>query len=369
MSTSGSFEAQQEVKEQEQTTTAIVKTDVVETTVTEQVQTVEENPTVETVVETKENETTIAAPEFYKSEEPVVETEQVEKQTTSWKDLIKSVDRKELLKEAGLDDFTIELNEHISKGGKAEDYLQAKAFNWDSVSDVDVIKNDYKKQFPNFSDEEIERLVNKKYGLTGDSDDDADALLLLKADAHIKREAQKVEQSKFKLPESKSNVEVQQTQLSEQELAQQRKLQVKQTIQQLKENDPSTKALMETKRVSVSLGDESYNFNVDPNFVMEAIVNPEVWNRVIATNPQEADVSKLQYDLPKLQKAIVMLTNPNYEKDIYNKGKSDGKRELIAEGQNAQKGVQQVSASNTDESLKTVWKSAKNSTIGNLQRN
>jgi len=358
MSTIGSFEAKETVVETPET--------VVETVVTEVVNEVVEIK--EEVVEAKENETTIATPDFYKSEEPIVENEKIEKQTTSWKDLIKSVDRKELLREAGLDDFTIELNEHITKGGKAEDYLQAKAFNWDSVSDVDVIKNDYKKQFPNFSDEEIERLVNKKYGLTGDSDDDADALLLLKADAHIKRESQKVEQSKFKLPESKSNVEVQQPQLTEQEIAQQRKQTVKQTIQHLSENDPSTKTLMETKRVSVSLGDENYNFNVDPNFVMEAIVNPEVWNRVIATNPQEADVTKLQYDIPKLQKAIVMLTNPNYEKDIYNKGKSDGRKELVAEGQNATKGVQQVPSS-SNESLGKAFAHAKKSTIGSVQNN
>lgn len=358
--TIGSFENKESVVEIPET--------VVETTTTEAVETIVET-TPETVVEAKNNETTIAAPDFYKSEEAVVETDaQPEKQTTSWKDSIKSVDKKELLKEVGLDDFIIELHEHITNGGKAEDYLQAKAFNWDSVSDLDVIKNDYKKQFPNFSDEEIERLVNKKYGLTGDSDDDADALLLLKADAHIKRENQKVEQSKFKLPETKGGVEVQQPQFTEQELAQQRKQMVKQTIQQLKENDASTKALMETKRVSVSLGDEAYNFNVDPNFVMEAIVNPEVWNRVIATNPQEADASKLQYDLPKLQKAIVMLTNPNYEKDIYNKGKSDGKKELIAEGQNAYKGVPQTTAS-ANESLGKAFANAKKSTIGSLQQN
>jgi len=361
MSTIGSFTEPTETVE-------MPSTEVVETATQEVVNEVIENKVEEVVVEPKENETTIATPEFYKSEEPIEVQAQPEKTETNWKDLIKNIDRKELLKEAGLDDFTIELNEHLAKGGKAEDYLQAKAFNWDNVSDLDIIKNDYKKQFPNFSDEEIERLVNKKYGLTGDSDDDADALLLLKADAHIKRENQKVEQSKFKLPETKGGVEVQQPQFTEQELAQQRKQAVKQTIQQLKESDPSTKALMETKRVSVSLGDENYNFNVDPNFVMEAIVNPDVWNRVIATNPQEVDATKLQYDLPKLQKAIVMLTNPNYEKDIYNKGKSDGRKELIAEGQNAVKGVQQV-PSNSNVSLGKAFAGARNSTIGSLQNN
>lgn len=314
-----------------------------------------------------DNEATIEAPAFFK-QKAATEADiapLVAQSVTDWKETIKTVERKDLLKAAGVSDFAIEMDEHIRNGGDPSDYLNAKGFNWDSVSDMDIIKSDMKKQFPSFSAAEIDRLIAKKYTLTGEEEEDADGLLLMKAEAHTKREQQKAEQSKFRIPEAPKPVEVQQA-ATEQETAQARQQTIQQTVQHLKQNEPSTQALMATKKVTVPLGNTSYNFNVNPDFVTDAIVNPETWQRLVSTNPQEADVSKLVTNIPLLQKLVTMASNPNYEKDLFNYGKSQGLKEKVMEGQNAQRQpTQQTTASNAS-LAETFSTSGTKGTIGGL---
>lgn len=378
MSTIGTFQPKGETtvgNNAADTTTVAADTTATNTAIDTTV--VNDTATADTAV-VPENETTVDAPAFFKPDDMVADTttttsvaDNDTKPATSWKDLIKAVDKAELLKEAGLSPFAIEMDAHIKGGGNPIDYLNAKAVDYTQFSDMDIVKSDLKKQFPSFSNDEIDRLVNKKYSLTGEAEDDADGLLLLKADAHTKRQIFIQEQSKFKIAEQQQvQVQEEQVQPTAQELALQRRQYVQSLAKQLKETDPSTKALMETKRVSVALGDDAvHNFNVNPDFVVDAITNPDTWRRIISLNPQEADIENLKADPAKLQRAVVMLTNPNYEKDIYNSGKSAGRKELISEGQNAVRGVQQVAESATNESLGKAFSHAKKSTIGNLQQN
>jgi hypothetical protein len=272
-------------------------------------------------------------------EEDVQNTTQVD-----WREEIKKQDRREVLKAAGLSDFAIEFAEYYEAGNDPYKYLEAKSFDWEKVGDIDVVKNDYKTQYPTFNDQQIDRLIAKKYGFIedGDEEDNADALLMVKADAHTSRQAKIQQQKSFVIPTVAKPQEVAASQGNiEQLIAQQQEVaaQEYQGIVNFYQQHEATQNLSQSKRVGVDLGvDKPFYFSVDkPELVTKAITNGDFWQRITAVNPQEVDVAKLVPDVAKLQKLVVAAMNPNYEKDIFNYGKSFGLKAIVEEGQNAKK--------------------------------
>ncbi len=260
---------------------------------------------------------------------------------TDWKEVIKNVDRKELLKAAGLDDFDIEFAEYRKTGNDPAKYLEAKAFNYDTISDTDMIKRSLSEKFPTYTADELDRYINRKYGLNStDEDEMADGLLMLKADAYEARTAKKQEQAKFVIPTIEKPQEVvnQQNQLQQQQAEQQRQQQI-QAFQTMVNEHEATKKLIESKRVTIDLGEgiKPFNFPIDNPDSLLSIAFGDNWARAIAVNPQEVDRTKLIPDIAKLQKIAYIASNPNYEKDIFNYGKSQGLKAIIEDGQNAKR--------------------------------
>ena len=256
-----------------------------------------------------------------------------EEAKVSLEDFVSKADKKELLKAAGLDDFDIEFINYRKSGGDPLKYIEAKSFNWDKVSDIDVVRNDYKNQYPTFEAAQIERLIAKKYGFIdgGDEDDNADALLMVKADAHVARERNKQEQQKFQIPTTVQNepdlekirLEAEQVQAAE--------------FTKLKtfyESHEATKALMNSKRVAIKLGDKgSFNFNIDkPEVLTNLLLNGDAWQQVTSTKQGEPDVEKLQ-------RIALYAINPNYDNDLVNYGIALGKKMIVEEGQNARRPI------------------------------
>jgi len=110
----------------------------------------------------------------------------------------------EILKELGVTDFAIEMDTYLQKGGKAEDYLNAKGMDWNSVGDDDLVKSDLRKKYPDFTKQEIDRKFNRQYGVTDDMTDEEreDRLLDLKGEAYQIRQSKIAEQQKFKVPDT-----------------------------------------------------------------------------------------------------------------------------------------------------------------------
>ena len=307
-----------------------------------------ENQTVDTptTVEPKEDEAAVfTMPNFG---EPATQTQAPEATNNnqpqtekSWQEVLKTADRKEALKALGLDDFDIEFADYRKTGNDPANYLHAKAFNYDTISDVDMVRQDIKEQYPNLSTEDVERLVNRKYALNSTDDDEReDGLLMLKTDAYSKRQAKKEEQKKFVMPTVEKPQEAvnQQNELQQQQIEQQR-LQRVQEFQNMINEHEATKKLLESKRVTVEVGEgvKPFNFPIDNPESLLSVAFGKNWARAIAINPQEADESKLVPDVAKLQKIAYIAMNPNYEKDIFNYGKSQGLKALVDEGQNARK--------------------------------
>lgn len=306
------------------------------------IETTETKANAETVQE--DGVATFNMPSF--GEEQVV-IEGQEAQSTAqvdWKEEIKKQDRREVLKAAGLSDFAIDFAEYYEAGNDPYKYLEAKAFDWNKVGDIDVLKQDYKAQYPTFEDSQIERLIAKKYGFIegGDDEDNADALLLAKADAHVSRQQKIKEQQAFVIPSVDKKQVADSTQQNIEQLIQEQQQLAAQEYQKavnFYQEHEATKNLSQSKRVGVDLGvDKPFYFSVDkPELVTKALVDGDFWRRITAVNPQEVDAAKLIPDVAKMQKIVIAATNPNYEKDIFNYGKSFGLKSVIEEGQNARK--------------------------------
>lgn len=250
---------------------------------------------------------------------------------------LKKLDRKEILKKLAVNDFSIEMDDYIAKGGKPSDYLSARSIDFNQVSDEELIKNEYRTQFPHFTKEEVNRLFNKKYGTTEDMSEDevADRLLELKADGHVKRQARIQEQQQFKIPEAVT------PQVNDEAYEQWKQAQESQSklIEQTRnffENHEATKSLNESKKVAVSLGEgvPPFNFNVDrPEIINRALTdNGEIWSRLTYTQSGEPDVKKQQL-------LLLFAANPDkFMRDIFSYGMNFGVRQkVVGEGQNAQR--------------------------------
>jgi hypothetical protein len=284
-----------------------------------------------------------------------------------WKEELKKANPKDILKELGYDDFVAEFAEFRKNGGDAYKYLEAKAFDWETVNHQDLVLDELKLQYPHLADDKIEKLYQAKYKLSeyASEEDKEVGLIQLEADAELIRQKRIVEQKAFQIPEvsrSQEAVDAQNRMAEQQEIQAQ---QVQQALQFFKEHE-ATKNLMESKRVAIDLGDNGrFNFTVDkPENLMAVALDSEKWQRAIAVNPQEADPSKLIPDVAKLQKIALVALNPNYEKDLVNYGKSLGLKTIVEEGQNARRPVGGTPAQPNESFAEAIKNRAKVGVLG-----
>jgi len=242
------------------------------------------------------------------------------------------------------------------------DYLNAKAIDYNKVSDESLVKADLQKQYPTFSPQQIDLMFNRKYVVPehAEQEDKEFAELQLKADAHNTRQQKIAEQQRFKIAEP-----VQQNQEAQVQQAAEQRRQMEETFKWYQENE-ATKNLMTSKRVAIDLGEDgNFNYAIDkPEALMKGILDGETWRRMTSVNPKESDVTKLIPDVAKLQRLVLAASNPNYEKDLVNYGKSLALPKLVAEGQNISQPAKVIPPQNPNLTEKEAWKNARTSTVG-----
>lgn len=273
-------------------------------------------------------------------------------QTYNWKDEIKKIPRAELLKEAGVTDFAIEIDDHIAKGGKPVDYLSARAVDYNAISDESLVKDSLKKLYPGATPDQINLVYNRKYGVPEDATDEDKmfADLQLKSDGHNLRQTAISEQSKFKVPDAIIPQDEAYAQWKEAQTIQAER---SQQITEFYAANQATKNLHESKRVTISLGDgvKPYNFIVDkPEAITNAFTDGgQTWQKLTSTATGEPDV-------PKQQLIALFSYNPQqFMQSIFNYGKSMGvRKELVEGGQNAQR--QPGKVINADPNAKPTYK-------------
>lgn len=263
-------------------------------------------------------------------------------------DELKKVDRKEVLKKLGVNEFALELDDYLGKGGNAADYLNAKAIDYNKVADEDIVKADLQKQYPTFTPQQINLMFNRKYAIIeAASEEDKEFIgLQLKADAHTSRQGKITEQQKFKIPETPILQKDEAYEQWKQEQTSNSLLMDK--YRGYLESHPATKTLNESKRVTINLGEgiAPFHFNIDkPQMITKAQTDGGViMSKVTATATGEPDVAK--------QNLITLFSFNPYKvlQDVFNYGQSMGvRKELVEEGQNAQRPQAKVAAMNAND--------------------
>lgn len=262
------------------------------------------------------------------------ETAQPAAPSYNWKDELKKLDRKEILKELGVNDFALEINEYISKGGNPIDYLNARAIDYNQVSDEALIKESMRKEYPTFTTSDIDKMYNRRYSAADDLLDEEKEFVELqkKADAYKIRQAKITEQQSFKIPE---------TSIPQADEAYEQWKQYKEQSETYVEKlnkffveHPATKNLNESKRVAIDFGKDvpAFNFNIDrPELITQSFTDGgKIWQKITSTATGEPDVQKQQL-------ISLFAFNPSkFMQEIFNYGQLMGVRnKIVAEGQNA----------------------------------
>lgn len=276
------------------------------------------------------------------------DTTQKQETISDWRDAIKKADKKEILKELGFDDFSMEFAEYRKNGGDAYKYLEAKSLDWNKVSDTQLLMDSLREKYPNMSDEERQDYFNYKYkqGEYDNEDDKKFGSLTLKAEASDIRQRKIEEQQRFKVP-----IIEQQKPSAEQIAAEQKQKEENEKIIQYVNNHESTKMLLDSKRVAIKLPDgiKPFNYNVDPKVVIDALYNPDASNKYGKLKTGEPDV-QLAYEL-----ALFKMNPEQFKRDLINIGKGIGHRKEVEEAQNIQKPNSTTQVDLSNETLKETF--------------
>lgn len=281
--------------------------------------------------QTPENETSFTFETGVQTDQQEAATQQTAVKEYNWKEEIGKIDPNELYAHLGINDFALKMNDHLKKGGKASDFISVNGVNYDEVSDEELVRQDIKEKFPNLSSSEVNRMFNRKYGVSDELDETEieDKQLDLKSAAYQVRVQKKNEQANYKMPEPIA-VKDEKYEAWQNEIRQQETLQTQ--ISNYYNEHPTTKNLNETKRVAINLGDgvEPFNIVVDkPEVLTKMMAESALYKTPMLTKTGEPDVHRHQ---------LVTLFEANPQKfitDIFNYGKSVAGRAKVAEGQNA----------------------------------
>lgn len=191
-------------------------------------------------------------------------------------EVLKNADRNEALKILGLDEFDLQLINYRQEHGDLTPFLQAKTVDWDKVTDVAILRDNLKRQFPEVLDEEFELLVekriNEKYLLNDPEVHDEKAVKLakieLKTDAANIRKQRKDEQAKFDVP-------VKQVVKEDTEAKQQEAIKAYEAYVESVKNNPVTQKLLSEQKLVMGEGKDTYNYKVEPNDIIAIAENPQ----------------------------------------------------------------------------------------------
>lgn len=263
----------------------------------------------------------------------------------------KPKDFKEVLLENGFDDNIYEMLSYYKENGNLDQYLEVKSKNYDAMSDEEIMRHNLRDQYKSLSDAEFDLLYHSKvvdrFKLDRDVFDAEDraaqvGLLELKLEANAAREKLKEQQSKFALPTKDLTAEAQrQQEQMQQQLA---------AFQNYISSHPETKKILSDKRLVIGSGDQSFNYAVTPEKIMEQVTNPDkFWEKF-----QKSDG---HLDLANAYKTMAFSENPEaYEKALIEYGKTLATKEIVEGELHNATPVREVAAPAQQEDLWTAFK-------------
>ena len=222
------------------------------------------------------------------------------------------------------DDFIKKAVEYYETYGTLQPYLEATSVDYDSVSDLDIIKANFDKQNSDLSERARTRLFEKeleKYNLDSYDEDDVEVgKALLTRDANKLRNTLKEEQQKF-IQNIQPTSQEQVPQITPEEQA----AQLEQTRKAI---ESGISGVINNGLIKVDANGEGINYQIaDANKVVDYAIDS---NKFLSTFAKDGSV-----DWDKWTKVVAFAENPTqFISELIKHGKSLGRKAMEAELKN-----------------------------------
>jgi len=249
------------------------------------------------------------------------------------------------------DDFLQGFIDYYKATGDVTPYLEAKSVDYTTMSDLDVVRYDMRKQYSEMSDKNFERLFDReviqKYQLDENRYGEDEIELgkeLLKSEASRKRQSLIEDQSKFAIPQREDNSAQTQAEVE----------QARQEWTQSVQSHPTTKELVDKQRVVINYNGEPFAYEVDnTDAVVEMTIDNTKFFQLFQTEDGQVD-----YD--RWYRVLNYASNPGlFERSLINHGKTLGGKEVVKEIKNPSR-PQRGSSSSTGDSNEDFLRAALN---------
>ena len=243
-------------------------------------QTTKTEPVAEEPVQSEQQKEQVeATPEVQTDEVPTIDRDKlfqemlVEKtggKFNNWEELTQMTEQPT---KTELDERLSEIQEYLNKGGSFEDFILSQATDYDSLNDLELVKEKMLVDNPEMDESDADFLLARKYKLNDENFDEDEVRLSkieLKAAAKEAKNTLKEMQDKLRLPEAKQSIteDIQKQQAAQQAQAQQQREQWLKSIET---------SVPELKDVSFKVNDQEF--------------------RHVVTDEQRENIGKLNSDL------------------------------------------------------------------------
>lgn len=219
------------------------------------------------------------------------------------------------------DDYIEKVVSFYDEHGDLTPFLEETRFNYDDMSDEDVLRKKMRDEYKGLGKDAFERKFQRYLDKNFDPDEDDDVREeLIRYEANKVRKELKEKQSAFLNSKSSKNSEPE--------------VNLEEEFKKWKgvvESNDSIKSLKEQKGLKIKYGDEEFTYEIDPDSVIEqAIDNRKFWSNFATEVNGEPSV-----DFSKFNKVAAYATDPeSFERRLIEYGKSLGKENLIDELEN-----------------------------------
>jgi hypothetical protein len=224
------------------------------------------------------------------------------------------------------DDFIKKAVEYYETYGTLQPFLEATSTDYDSMSDVELLKLSFDKENSDLSEKAKARLFEReleKYNLDAYDEDEAEVgNALLQRDANKLRKSFKEEQSNFVQSIQPAPREAQEPQLTEQEIAAQQEASRK-IIEQ------GVSGVVKNNLIKISTGSENLNYQItDTEKVVDYALDS---NKFLSSFAKDGAI-----DWDKWTKVVAFAENPTlFVSELIKHGKSLGRKAMETELKNA----------------------------------
>ena len=225
------------------------------------------------------------------------------------------------------DDFIKGLIEYYKETGDVSEYIEAKSVDFSSMTDLDVVRYNMRRQYSDMSEKNFERLFRRevvdKYQLDAARYDEEEVELgeeLLKTEASKLRGELSERQKQFKAPERTAQQQVDTSAQAEEAMSQWRE-----SVTSASE----TQSILNDGRVIIEYGGEPFAYEIDnPQSVVDMTVDN---NKFFQLFQNEGG----QIDYGKWYKVLNYASDPDtFERSLILHGKNLGGKEVVSEIKN-----------------------------------